>query len=145
MAPQTQHNRPLPRRTFLNGALAQLRKEYLERVEDIAERFRRRFVAGELRGWRDGDAGESFERHDQAPLNILEEELLAEVKGSADAYAILLCSPSETLVDGAIALEDANAAAAQALARDVLRVARRRRWYVPARGETPTSRELGIN
>ena len=164
MAPQTQLNRAAGRRTILKAgaaaavaalarpagaarreptSLEQLREEYEQRVEAVAERFRARFVAGELRGWREGDAGETFEKHDQAPLHVLEEELLREVKG-ADAYLILACSRSQRLVDGAIPLEHADAAAAMAMALDVLRVARRCGWYVPAAGETPTNRELGL-
>lgn len=129
----------------LGDALEPFREKYRRRLERIAVELRPRFVSGELHGFNDADErADQADRGHQASILRLEQELEERhVQSCADAYLILACSASEELVDGGRPLTDVQAAAAEAMALDLLRIARRRGWYRPDMSEEPSAAELG--
>jgi hypothetical protein len=135
------------RRIHLNA----IRIDYLERVQDLAEKLRPAFEAGDLRGEREEDwdsldqleskvAAAAFERTPGGKLGPICRRAM--VKGWEDAYLVLACSPSEKKIDGSIELAEAFYAAEECVRRDVLRIARSRGWYAPAVGESPSDEDL---
>jgi len=113
---------------------------YLARVELLAERLRRRIERGELRGHRAEDfhgLGLTASRGRLAPPQFrLEAACRRSICPSfAEAHLVLAVSQFAPYLDSALMLEDARRAAAECAAFDVLRIARERGWYVPARGE----------
>ena len=145
MATTKTHNRPRVDLLLEHGAaLQQLRRMYLQEVRRFAEELRPMFVAGELRGWRDGD-GETPAR---PPLFVLEDLCatrfgIDEAQKDFDeacrrAYLIRLVSPHEhETEDGQPVQSQAQAA----LALDVLDVARERGWTA-GRGRRSGARRL---
>lgn len=115
-------------KNFACSAQQSLKNLYRLRVETLAEKLRPRFESGELRGWLESD--------NTAPWESVEQQFLeAEIPDIASAYLVLACSPSEAedIDDGL--LSDARSFAAECLATDVFREARRRGWWKPAPGE----------
>jgi hypothetical protein len=125
-------------RTITRGdALAALAAGYRRSVEDLAERLRPRFEAGELYGWGRPDREDPDDHHcEKHPLCLLENEVKATIPDFPTAYLILACSPAEAAdIDGEIQLDGAKLAAAECMVIDAYRVARERGWWKPRCGE----------
>lgn len=132
-----------------------LRDRYAAWVEDLAERYREQFRRGELHGFdnADAEAGDTtpedapegrWEAY-RAPIHRLTDEIQAEHVGTdAFAHVLIACSPSVQLIDADEIFGAARRVAAQCVALDLLRIARRRGWYVTRPGEEPSDEQLGV-
>lgn len=115
--------------------LERLRVLHQERVERLAARLRPRFEAGELRGWVDADFDSE---HPHSPFDDLAEIARRSMARTfSEAYLVLACSPEEENAEGSVDLASAKWAAADCVAREILSIARSRRWYTPLPGEGP--------
>lgn len=142
--------------------------EYEEIRDRVANELRPKFEAGELRGWIESDhvkmEEEEHRRDFEPPLWRLEAECAKRLRSNAEAFVVLLHSPfagtgweqfemdyglrqqhhsgKRKASPQAVMLAETRGKAGVALARDLLLIARTRRWYRPARGEEPTTAEL---
>ncbi len=116
-----------------------LRQNHRELVESLAEVYRTRFQAGELRGYLEEDfVGVGGPGKHKAPYDLFVEEIERSfVPTAEDAYLVLACSPMEALMDGEVGCAEVRWIAADCLGRELLLIARTRGWYTPAEGEGP--------
>lgn len=121
------------------------RRAYLREVEELAVELRPRFLSGELRGWADPYDGERHAEEDakgrkwEPPLWRLERIARARIAPSqAAAFRALALSPHARWDTGS---HGARYLAGDAVAQDLLAVARRRGWLQPAPAWTPPARE----
>lgn len=120
-------------------ALELLRWAYLREVEALAERLRPRLESGQLVPWSTSD--DRWEdltvwpmrgRH-APPTHRLEAVCLRTLARTfSDACGVLAVTPAIAALDTGYNVTQVREAAAELIARDVLRVARERGWIPPA-------------
>jgi hypothetical protein len=122
-------------RAAREALVERFRPLYLAEVARFAEELRPRFESGELRGWRDGDDGDG-------PTYVLEAlgaarfglDVDEDLRGDDEAaYLVLACSPTADASADEWSAVQFHAQAA--VARDVVLLARERRWYTPTPDE----------
>lgn len=142
----TQNDSPTPASVTLRpitdppaDALEALRAYHQGAVVAVANVLRPRFESGELHGWREVDTNamenpDTAETYVPAPWAVAQECGRLFLRTSVRrAFAILLCSPSEPESRGD--WTDPRKYAAEAMAFDVIRYARRQGWTTMEEGE----------
>lgn len=132
--------------------VAHLRADwYLPMLGRIAELARPRFESGEFRGYTDEDSDREVDGYGkpkaerwEAPRWRFEQwvEEVLPVETFADAYLILACSGSESLIDGGAQIEYARGIAAECVSYDIFRIGLDAGWYKPAAEECPSAERL---
>lgn len=125
------------------GALEQLRAEYRNRINALAEELEPRFRSGELRGFRDGDGDLFNTREGRHPRWALEDECCRRLAAThAEAYVVLACSPYSIATEDN--WNDTRRHAAAAASFDVFKVALDRGSYQPDESmeEAPSAETL---
>ena len=124
------------RTTISRGdVLASLAGDYRRRLEQLAKRLRPKLESGELREWWDEDGDRYPRRRGRwaPPLWRLEHVCQrAFARTEEDALLTLAVSPAAKHLDACVQLGDVCQSVSEAVAEDLLALARRRGWYRPA-------------